>query len=183
MDGRTDASYDTQAAMTDQPSLFARSSGDAVALEQRRQRLGIVAAALPDTLLMGTSSWSFPGWRGIVYPDEATPTRLARDGLRDYAKHPLLRTVGIDRSYYAPIPEEDLRRSDRRAPCRCQRRCRHGLTGMTAAVWRITVRIAVLVATATACADPAAACACVKAGPPVRSSGMRPPSSSVGWNR
>ena len=37
---------------------------------------------------------------------------------------------------------------------------------MTAAVWRITVRIAVLVATATACADPAAACACVKAGPP-----------------
>lgn len=110
MDGQTDASYDTQAAMTDQPSLFARSSGDAVALEQRWQRLGSVAAALPETLRMGTSSWSFPGWRGIVYPDEATPTRLARDGLRDYAKHPLLRTVGIDRSYYAPIPEEDLRR-------------------------------------------------------------------------
>ena len=40
MDGQTDASHDTQAAMTDQPSLFARSSGDAVALEQRWQRLG-----------------------------------------------------------------------------------------------------------------------------------------------
>jgi uncharacterized protein YecE (DUF72 family) len=30
--------------------------------------------------------------------------------LREYARHPLLRTVGIDRSYYAPIPDEDLQR-------------------------------------------------------------------------
>lgn len=110
MDGRTDASDDAALAMTDQPSLFAGSSDDATALEQRRQRLASVAAALPSELRMGTSSWSFPGWRGIVYPHEATPTQLAREGLRSYAKHPLLRTVGIDRSYYAPIPEEDLRR-------------------------------------------------------------------------
>jgi uncharacterized protein YecE (DUF72 family) len=59
---------------------------------------------------MGTSSWSFPGWRGIVYPSSATAPSLSREGLRDYARHPLLRTVGIDRSFYAPIPEEDLRR-------------------------------------------------------------------------
>jgi uncharacterized protein YecE (DUF72 family) len=30
--------------------------------------------------------------------------------LREYAQHPLLRTVGIDRSYYAPVSDEDLRR-------------------------------------------------------------------------
>ena len=102
--------------MTDQPSLFTTSSDDAAALEARRERLRVIAASLPDTLRMGTSSWSFPGWRGIVYPDEATPTRLARKGLRDYARHPLLRTVGIDRSYYAPIPEEDLRRYAEQLP-------------------------------------------------------------------
>lgn len=59
---------------------------------------------------MGTSSWSFPGWRGIVYSSAESTTTLAREGLREYARHPLLRTVGLDRSFYAPIPEEDLRR-------------------------------------------------------------------------
>ena len=96
--------------MTDQPSLFARASDGATKLERRREQLAAIAAAMPPELRMGTSSWSFPGWRGIVYPHEATPARLAREGLKDYAKHPLLRTVGIDRTYYAPISEEDLRR-------------------------------------------------------------------------
>jgi uncharacterized protein YecE (DUF72 family) len=59
---------------------------------------------------MGTSSWSFPGWRGIVYDAAETAASLAREGLRQYAKHPLLRTVGLDRSYYAPVSAEDLRR-------------------------------------------------------------------------
>ena len=63
----------------------------------------------PPTSVFGTSSWSFPGWAGIVYSAERTTSALARDGLREYATHPLLRTVGIDRSYYAPIPVEDLR--------------------------------------------------------------------------
>jgi uncharacterized protein YecE (DUF72 family) len=69
-----------------------------------------LAARLPDGLRFGTSSWSFPGWAGIVYARSRTTQALARDGLREYARHPLLRTVGIDRSYYAPIPEVDLRR-------------------------------------------------------------------------
>lgn len=68
-----------------------------------------IAEALPADLFFGTSSWSFPGWAGIVYSSERTTTALAREGLREYARHPLLRTVGIDRSYYAPIPLEDLR--------------------------------------------------------------------------
>ena len=110
MYGRTDAPDHAALAMTDQPSLFTSSPDDAAAFERRRQRLQDIAAALPETLRMGTSSWNFPGWRGIVYTNDATPSRLAREGLREYAKHPLLRTVGIDRSYYAPIPDEDLRR-------------------------------------------------------------------------
>lgn len=35
---------------------------------------------------------------------------LAYDGLAAYARHPLLRTVGVDRSYYAPVPRESFAR-------------------------------------------------------------------------
>jgi uncharacterized protein YecE (DUF72 family) len=103
---------------SDQLSLFppsaadtARDAGaDRAALEARFDRLRPLAESLPDTLRMGTSSWSFPGWRGLVYDAAETPSSLARQGLRQYARHPLLRTVGLDRSYYAPVPAEDLRR-------------------------------------------------------------------------
>lgn len=67
-----------------------------------------LAERLPAELRMGTSSWSFPGWRGIVYGEDATPARLARAGLAAYARHPLLRCVSIDRTYYAPIASEDF---------------------------------------------------------------------------
>jgi len=69
-----------------------------------------LAARLPGALRLGTCSWSFPGWRGIVYADGATPARLAKEGLRAYARHPLLRCVSLDRGYYAPIPTDDLAR-------------------------------------------------------------------------
>jgi uncharacterized protein YecE (DUF72 family) len=80
------------------------------ALETRHERLRAIADRLPSTLRMGTSSWSFPGWRGLVYSSAESAATLSREGLREYARHPLLRTVGIDRSYYAPLPDEDLRR-------------------------------------------------------------------------
>jgi uncharacterized protein YecE (DUF72 family) len=69
-----------------------------------------VAAALPPGVRFGTSSWSFPGWEGLVYSAKRTESQLARDGLREYARHPLLTTVGVDRSYYAPVPDDDFRR-------------------------------------------------------------------------
>ncbi len=103
--------------MTDQLSLF-EPPGDAAtkasravdeALETRRARGAALAATLPPALAFGTSSWTFPGWAGLVYPAGLSTTALGREGLRHYARHPLLRTVGIDRSYYAPIPLDDLR--------------------------------------------------------------------------
>ncbi len=65
--------------------------------------LAAVARELPPSIRLGTSSWSFPGWRGIVYAKAVAEGRLARLGLGAYARHPLLRTVGIDRTYYAPV--------------------------------------------------------------------------------
>jgi uncharacterized protein YecE (DUF72 family) len=62
------------------------------------------AGELPVDVHLGTSSWSFPGWEGLVYDRVASKTVLARTGLGTYARHPLLRTVGIDRTYYGAIP-------------------------------------------------------------------------------
>ena len=58
---------------------------------------------LPAGVHLGTSSWSFPGWRGIVYAQTHTEGELAREGLPAYAAHPVLRTVSIDRGYYQPL--------------------------------------------------------------------------------
>lgn len=67
-----------------------------------------LAARLPAGLRLGTSSWTFPGWAGLVYRDTASETVLARKGLAAYARHPLLRSVGIDRTFYAPMAAEEM---------------------------------------------------------------------------
>ena len=70
-----------------------------------------LAKRLPPQLRFGTSSWSFAGWRGVVWPDASwTDARAAREGLPLYAKHPLLRTVGIDRSFYGPLTLDESTR-------------------------------------------------------------------------
>ncbi len=62
-----------------------------------------IAERLSPRLRLGTSSWSFPGWAGIVYDRAASQAKLAREGLAAYAQHPLLRAVSVDRSYYGPL--------------------------------------------------------------------------------
>jgi uncharacterized protein YecE (DUF72 family) len=60
-------------------------------------------------VFLGTSSWSFPGWAGLVYPPGVPAADLAGRGLAWYARHPLLRAVGVDRSYYGPLTAGDYR--------------------------------------------------------------------------
>ncbi len=79
-------------------------------LQREHAEAAGIAARLPGNVFFGTSSWGFPGWAGIVYSRRAAPAVLAREGLAEYARHPLLTTVGIDRGFYAPIPESDLLR-------------------------------------------------------------------------
>ncbi len=64
--------------------------------------------ALPSARF-GTSSWSFSGWSGLVYDATHSEQMLARQGLSAYAMHPLFRTVGIDRTFYAPMSETQFR--------------------------------------------------------------------------
>jgi hypothetical protein len=70
--------------------------------------LTTLAAAMPAGLRMGTSSWAFTGWGGLVYDKAYPQNRLSREGLAAYAQHPLLRGVGVDRSYYAPPAAEEF---------------------------------------------------------------------------
>lgn len=67
-----------------------------------------LAAALPSYVRLGTSTWTFPGWKGILYEGSPSQDELVRSGLHAYAQHPLFRTVGIDRSYYGPLRDKDL---------------------------------------------------------------------------
>jgi uncharacterized protein YecE (DUF72 family) len=65
--------------------------------------LTALAHRLPRTLRLGTSSWSFPGWSGLVWDGDYPQAQLAKDGLSAYARHPLLRTVSLDRAFYRPL--------------------------------------------------------------------------------
>ena len=87
-----------------------RRSPERDRIERSHAEAAEIAARLPPNVRFGTSTWSFPDWAGIVYSRRSSVTELAREGLAEYARHPLLTTVGIDRSYYAPIPREDLLR-------------------------------------------------------------------------
>ena len=75
-----------------------------------------VAAQIPERVRLGTSSWSFPGWRGLIWRGERSASALARDGLREYVRSPLLRTVGLDRTFHAPMAAEAYRSLAEQSP-------------------------------------------------------------------
>lgn len=68
-----------------------------------------LARQIPRFVRFGTSSWSFPGWSGIVWRDTPTENELAKAGLAAYAQQPLLRAVSLDRTYYAPLRADDVK--------------------------------------------------------------------------
>lgn len=70
--------------------------------------LSAIGQHLPPLLRFGTSSWAYPGWKGLVYRDAEDERSLAREGLRAYSQHPLLRAVGVDRTHYAPLPADEF---------------------------------------------------------------------------
>ncbi len=68
-----------------------------------------LAARVPAHVFLGTSSWTFPGWADFVYRRHYPSQKaFVRSSLEEYVAHPLLRTVGVDRSFYGPLPREEL---------------------------------------------------------------------------
>jgi uncharacterized protein YecE (DUF72 family) len=74
------------------------------------------APALPTDIRLGTSSWFFPGWRGLVYEGLHAQAALSRNGLAAYAQIPLLRTVSLDRTFYASLSAVEYERYARQVP-------------------------------------------------------------------
>lgn len=95
----------------DQGSLFEPAPAPPVA--------GVVAATMPTPevlalsahlaqgwgrqVRLGTSSWYFPGWAGLVWARSYSEAAVVKHGLPAYAQHPLLGTVSLDRSFYRPV--------------------------------------------------------------------------------
>ncbi len=74
-----------------------------------------LAQRLPDTVHIGPSTWSFPGWRNIVYGDEYSSAKLSRDGLNALGAHPVA-ALRIDRPFYGPLSVADYARYANQVP-------------------------------------------------------------------
>lgn len=96
----------------EQLPLFA--DADAVDPAPEDQAVATIRDRLPRRIHLGTSSWSFPGWTGLVYAARGSAPIservLARHGLAAYAAHPLFRTVSLDRTFYAPLTRGEFAR-------------------------------------------------------------------------
>jgi uncharacterized protein YecE (DUF72 family) len=101
-----------------QYELFAAGGSDADLIGTAPVPADLAGARtrLPPGLRLGTASWTFPGWAGHVFAQRAGEQLLARAGLGAYARHPLLGTVCVDRTFFAPLATEEFRRYARMVP-------------------------------------------------------------------
>lgn len=74
-----------------------------------RDAVATLAARLPPEVLFGTSSWTYPGWTGLIYERPYPATGAVAKQLGEYARWPLFRTVGIDSFFYRPPSPATLR--------------------------------------------------------------------------
>ena len=70
---------------------------------QHDPALRTLAQALPPQIRLGGSTWSYPGWAGLVWDRPYSESMLARRGLQAYGRHPLLRCVCVDRTFYRSL--------------------------------------------------------------------------------
>lgn len=96
-----------QFSLFDAPAAPAPQAAAGPAAAQPDAGTAALGSRLPARAWLGTSSWAFPGWAGIVYARPAPEGELSRRGLAAYARHPVLRAVGIDRTFYAAIAARD----------------------------------------------------------------------------
>jgi uncharacterized protein YecE (DUF72 family) len=67
-------------------------------------------AAIPPGVRFGSSSWNYPGWKGLVYTRDYGPKGAPAAMLEEYARWPLFGTVGVDSSFYGPLTPAQYRR-------------------------------------------------------------------------
>jgi len=69
------------------------------------------AHRLPARIRFGASSWTYPGWKGLVYHRDYKSDRDFRGRcLEEYGRFPWFRAAGIDSSFYSPLRASTLDR-------------------------------------------------------------------------
>ncbi|MFN4895419.1 MAG: DUF72 domain-containing protein [Pseudomonadota bacterium] len=72
---------------------------------------------LPRNLYLGTSTWTFPGWRGVIYHgDYKSAKDFSHRCLEEYATIPWFRTACIDSLFYNPPSPTTLERYASQTP-------------------------------------------------------------------
>ncbi len=61
-------------------------------------------------ILLGTASFAYAGWKGIVYHERYRESRFKVECLREYARYAPFRTVEFDFTFYRPPGETQLAR-------------------------------------------------------------------------
>ena len=67
------------------------------------------AEKLPSNIYLGTSTWAFPGWKGLIYKRAYKSQKdFTANSLGEYATIPWFRTACIDSFFYNPPKPETL---------------------------------------------------------------------------
>lgn len=82
------------------------ASAPALALAPVSLDVEALARRLPRGLRLGAMSWTYAGWIGGFYGAQVRERQLTPRGLTAYARHPLMRAVELDRTYYRPLSAE-----------------------------------------------------------------------------
>lgn len=92
-----------KAASATKPVSVARRNAPKVWPAPSAEDWRALAQQLPTQLRFGVSTWSYPGWDGLIWDGEHDPGTLSKHGLGAYHQHPLLRTVCVDRTFWRPL--------------------------------------------------------------------------------
>ena len=82
----------------------------------RDEALVALAKVLSPHVRLGSSSWTYPGWAGLVWDAVYPDALLSKEGLRAYGQHPLMRTVSVDRGFYRPLTQDQYARYAAQVP-------------------------------------------------------------------
>lgn len=107
--------FGTDAALP-QPSSAPPRKAKGVLPAPATETLRVLAQSLPLSLRMGVSTWSYPGWEGLVWDGAYDASVLSRTGLTALSQHPLMRTVCVDRSFWRPLSVEQYAKMAAQVP-------------------------------------------------------------------
>jgi uncharacterized protein YecE (DUF72 family) len=90
---------------------------DLIATATPEDLFGEGAERIPPNVYLGTSTWAFPAWKGLLYRRDYRSERdFTQRSLEEYATVPWFRTVCIDSLFYNPPKPETMRRYAEQTP-------------------------------------------------------------------